>query len=280
MCILNTNTPYIHRPKHQDPNHTRSPPEATIARRRRDRGAKTDARGGRADLISPADDERDATHLSGELNTSRPGERDSKALPRRPMRDDAGSDPSARDAARGVIGLSAFANNRKGDARSADTCASARSMTIRRRQSRITRMKRKKYSPIPHRVLDRRIRSPTSSRATLKIRHPSSSSRTNKHRKTRGKTKRASRPSVSSSSHARHPSVAPVVPASSPRRRRSSRRFAPRSHPRPRSPRVASRVVARTSSRVALASRPSEPSARPPVLSRVSERFPIVRTTT
>jgi len=42
------------------------------------------------------------------------------------MRDDAGSDPSARDAARGVIGLSAFANNRKGDARSADTCASAR----------------------------------------------------------------------------------------------------------------------------------------------------------
>ena len=39
------------------------------------------------------------------------------------MRDDAGSDPSARDAARGVIGLSAFANNRKGDARSADTCA-------------------------------------------------------------------------------------------------------------------------------------------------------------
>ena len=89
-------------------------------------GAKTDARGGREDLISPAGDERDATHLSGELNTSRPGERGSKALPRRPMRDDAGSDPSARDAARGVIGLSAFANNRKGDARSADTCAERR----------------------------------------------------------------------------------------------------------------------------------------------------------
>ena len=129
-------------------------------------GAKTDARGGREDLISPANDERDATHLSGELNTSRPGERGSKALPRRPMRDDAGSDPSARDAARGVIGLSAFANNRKGDARSADTCAERRrSIDGWRRQSVITRMKRKKYSPIPHRAVDRGIRSPRRRRA-------------------------------------------------------------------------------------------------------------------
>ena len=68
------------------------------------------------------------TYLSGELNTSRPGERGSKALPRRPMRVDAASEPSARDAARGVIGLSAFANNRKGDARSADTCVVCASM--------------------------------------------------------------------------------------------------------------------------------------------------------
>ena len=70
----------------------------------------------------PSDGWMVPTYLSGELNTSRPGERGSKALPRRPMRVDAASAPSARDAARGVIGLSAFANNRKGDARSADTC--------------------------------------------------------------------------------------------------------------------------------------------------------------
>lgn len=44
------------------------------------------------------------------------------------MRVDAASEPSARDAARGVIGLSAFANNRKGDARSADTCVVCASM--------------------------------------------------------------------------------------------------------------------------------------------------------
>ena len=190
------------------------------------------------------------------------------------MRDDAGSDPSARDAARGVIGLSAFANNRKGDARSADTCASARNDDDPASSvSNHTNEEKKIFTDSPPRP---RSANPFAdvdvARATLKIRHPSSSSRTNKHRKTRGKTKRASRPSVSSSSHARHPSVAPVVPASSPRRRRSSRRFAPRSHPRPRSPRVASRVVARTSSRVALASRPSEPSARPP-----ARPFPSVR---
>ena len=196
------------------------------------------------------------------------------------MRDDAGSDPSARDAARGVIGLSAFANNRKGDARSADTCASARSMTIRRRQSRITRMKRKKYSPIPHRVLDRGIRSPTSPRATLKIRHPSSSSRTNKHRKTRGKTKRASRPSVCLLVVARTSSVGRAgrsgVFASA-----SSFVASVRSAVASASAVAARRVARRRPDILARRTRePSGPSFRPSVLSRVSERFPIVRTTT
>jgi len=277
MCILNTHTPYIHRPKHQDPNHTKSPPARGDDRPE----AKTDARGGgREDLISPANDERDATHLSGELNTSLPGERGSKALPRRPMRDDAGSDPSARDAARGVIGLSAFANNRKGDARSADTCAERRrSIDPASSVCDHTNETKKIFTNSPPRP---RSGNPFADVVAARdVENPpptSSSSRTNKHRKTRGKTSRLS--VSSSSSHARHPSVAPVVPASSPRRRRrSSRRFAPRSHPRPRSPRVASRVVARTSSRVALASRPVLPSFRA-VLSRVSERFPIVRTTT
>lgn len=117
ICILNTHTSTRSK-RHQNHPHRRRC--STIDR------AKNDARV-RATDLTPRVSFR-PTYLSGELNTSRPGERGSKALPRRPMRVDAASEPSARDAARGVIGLSAFANNRKGDARSADTCVVCASM--------------------------------------------------------------------------------------------------------------------------------------------------------
>ena len=88
------------------------------------------------------------------------------------MRDDAGSDPSARDAARGVIGLSAFANNRKGDARSADTCAERR-RSIRRRQSRDhTNETKKIFTQFPTASSIGESARRVAARATLKIRHP------------------------------------------------------------------------------------------------------------
>ena len=107
------------------------------------------------------------------------------------MRDDAGSDPSARDAARGVIGLSAFANNRKGDARSADTCAERR-RSIRRRQSRDhTNETKKIFTQFPTAFsIGESARRDVAARDVENPPPTSSSSRTNKHRKTRGKTKR------------------------------------------------------------------------------------------
>lgn len=187
------------------------------------------------------------TYLSGELNTSLPGERGSKALPRRPMRVDAASEPSARDAARGVIGLSAFANNRKGDARSADTCVERRRARVPVSLSLVKREYKCEKIASFHSV---RCRSTIAIANAPRVRHPSTAeSAHRKHRKTRGKTQWLSSRRV----YARHPSVAPVVPVSSPRHRRSSSSSVLLPHPPPRCVLVASSVVAPTCSRARVA---------------------------
>jgi hypothetical protein len=202
------------------------------------------------------------TYLSGELNTSRPGERGSKALPRRPMRVDAASEPSARDAARGVIGLSAFANNRKGDARSADTCVVCASMDHARVSVSLSRScveyKWEKYLHSIPCVVDRR------SRTRTRRARPSCT-----HREIRASqtSKNARENAIAVIMYARHPSVAPVVPVSSPRHHhRSSSSSVVLPHPPPRCVLVASSVVAPTWSSRASHSHDGRRPDAPPVV--------------
>lgn len=108
--------------------------------------------------------------------------------------------------------------------------------------ARVWNINRKKYlHSIPCVVVDRRSRT---RRARPSCTHREIRTH-RKHRKTRGKTQ-----SIAVIVYARHPSVAPVVPVSSPRHHRSSSSSSSvvLPHPPPRCVLVASSVVAPTSS--------------------------------